>query len=221
MPSITANHVVPYGKIHCNRKTLLKAISSLHESERDDLVHLARKLHDDYRFRLVREDWIDCGHTATYGISKLSNISSRHFNEIYYDKENRLLIKKSADKEKLNNEFLYYENCPEDLKRYVPFSKKLKEGELAMEFISQPNLAELYLHGNLGPATWEKITQELKRVYDDFYKRESLKQACSWLYEDKTMRREEMFSKLSHKKRYSRRIYNNNEFKVNGINHVT
>ncbi len=164
------------GRIFVNKFDLKNVIDKLSTEDRKDLMKLAQVLISDYKYEIKHEKWYDIGHKTTYLETKISSITSRHFNNLKYNKKNNSIIKKSENKEKLFNEYCYYENLPLDLKKFYPifFPRKFKkikkeEVELELEFISHPNLAELYLFKSLGPNAWIRIINSIHNVFNEIY----------------------------------------------------
>ena len=63
-----------------------------------------------------------------------------------------------------------------------------------MEFVPYPNLSEIFLFKNIGPNSWIRIINSIKKIYKSFYFEEKFKveDNASWLYSSKLLNRFEM-----------------------------
>ena len=66
--------------------------------------------------------------------------------------------------------------------------------KIEMEFVPYPNLAEIYLFKNIGPNSWIRIIDSIKKIYKSFYIEEKyrIERDASWLYSAKLLDRFEM-----------------------------
>ena len=71
---------------------------------------------------------------------------------------------------------------------------KEKINEIEMEFIPYPNLSEIFLFKNIGPNSWIRIINSIKKIYKSFYLEEKFKveDNASWLYSSKLLNRFEI-----------------------------
>lgn len=140
-------------------------------------------------------DWYDLGHTS--GLIKAKNLlfNARCFNSISVDTDSGLLTKQSTKIQKLEDEALWYQNLPEELKihtpRFVSFSKNENFAQLTQELYGYASLQELYLSGEVNIEDWQYIIEKLFNLHKKFenYKTETNKNALKWLYFDKTKER--------------------------------
>tara|TARA_B100000242_G_C43052700_1_gene491914 strand:+ start:2844 stop:4499 length:1656 start_codon:yes stop_codon:yes gene_type:complete len=165
------------GRIFANLKDLETSLYKVKNNDKNDLLYLAKVLIDEFEYKIFKETWYDIGHNTTYLETKLTSINKRFFNSIEYNPKNDTLIKSSYDRNKLQNELIYYKNLPLPLKRYFPhiYTKSLENiKSIEMEFIPFPNLAETYLFRDDGPNNWIRIVKSIKIAYDQFYKKDNL-----------------------------------------------
>ncbi len=149
-----------------------------------------------YRLKAVLiNDWYDLGHTS--GLIKSKNLlfNARCFNSISVDTERGLLIKTSTKIQKLEDEALWYENIPDELKifspRLISFEKDNNIAKLVQELYGYQSLQELYLSGAVNIEDWHYIIERLLSLHKRFenYKSDVDKSALKWLYFDKTKER--------------------------------
>lgn len=149
-----------------------------------------------YKLKAVLiNDWYDLGHTS--GLIKAKNLlfNARCFNSISVDTEKGLLTKTSTKIQKLEDEALWYENIPEELKicspRLIRFEKNNNSAELTQELYGYQSLQELYLSGAVNIEDWRCIIEKLFSLHKRFenYKSDVDVTALKWLYFDKTKER--------------------------------
>ena len=217
--------------LSANIEELIKAISLINLEDKNDLMKLAFILIDKFKYKIFHENWFDIGHSATYLDTKISSFNSRFFNQISYDFQNNSVKKTSSDVSKITQEYYFYKNLPSDLKRLFPYvfervPSEKKENLLEMEFISQPNLAEIFLFKRIGPNGWIKIINSIDKVIELFYskKKPVIKSNLSWLYSEKLKNRFELLKKFIYKNKnhfifkvLKNDITINNKFKINSL----
>ena len=151
---------------------------------------------EKYRLKTKHiEDWYDLGHTS--GLIKAKNLlfNARCFNSISVDTDAGLLIKTSTKIQKLEDEALWYQGLPDELKIYTPrfvdFQKDKDKAVLIQELYGYPSLQELYLSGEVNMEDWQCIIQKLFGLHKRFekYTRTANRNALKWLYFDKTKER--------------------------------
>ena len=147
-------------------------------SNKSDIIYLFEILIRKYKYKIIFEEWFDVGHEATYIDSRLSAITSRFFNNIYFQESTDSIIKYSEDTKKLGGEILYYQNLPKRLKKLFPYVfTEYKSDEdnksIEMEFIPFPNLAEIFLFKRIGPNAWIRIISSITKVYNAFIKKKN------------------------------------------------
>lgn len=105
------------------------------------------------------DDWQDIGHLATYFRTKreLLSQSSRVFNNILFDEATSTIIKSSEDYAKINSEYLWFENLPNNLRLFTPnYSREGQQSSYRLEFIDSPSVAEHWISGNDDESYWNK-----------------------------------------------------------------
>ena len=115
------------GRILANKNDLITAIKDLNNLEKEDLIFLARELFLIKNLKIKFASWLDIGHVATYPITKVSTITSRFFNFFNYDTINNVLIKKSENIKKIEQEIEFYRTMPNEIKRYFPTLLNVKK----------------------------------------------------------------------------------------------
>ncbi len=184
------------GRLVAEKLHLEESIALIEDQNKSDIIYLFEILIRKYKYKIIFEEWFDVGHEATYIDSRLSAITSRFFNNIYFQESTDSIIKYSEDTKKLGGEILYYQNLPKRLKKLFPYVfTEYKSDEdnksIEMEFIPFPNLAEIFLFKRIGPNAWIRIISSITKVYNAFYKEEEykIKSNASWLYSSKLFER--------------------------------
>lgn len=146
--------------------------------------------------KLVKaERWYDFGHIEGFSRAKRTLLQSRYFNSLSIDPVRGVITKRSEKTEKLKDELNWYHEIPEPLKIFAPriLAKKVINGqvEIVQEFYGYPNLAELYVFGDLDLSVWKNAIRQLMEVHFQFkaYFRELPKAALEEMYLHKTYRR--------------------------------
>lgn len=105
------------------------------------------------------EDWYDFGHIQTYFRSRRVVTTARAFNSLQIT--HNTVRKRSADIFKMEAEAGWFETVPPAVQ---PYTARLLEKEqqsqsafYTTEYQYAPNLAEIYVFGQVGRATWKKI----------------------------------------------------------------
>lgn len=129
-----------------------------------DLLSIAEVLWKQGDTRLERLPWLDLGHRATASRRRLSRLTSRGFNSVSYCANDDLIRKRSQDATRLAQEAAYFEALPQPLRRFFPACLGHQPGQLELEYIPFPSLAELFLHWQIGPNSWRQLMQRLSRV---------------------------------------------------------
>ena len=212
------------GRVLAKTEDINLIISNLKASEKNDLIYLAKNLFYLSKVDISYADWLDIGHLATYPSTRISSISSRFFNNLIYDKNKNIIRKKSINKNKINNEIVFYKSIPDEIKRYFPMIFNIDNQKeylsYEMEYICKPNLSEIFLFGEIGPNAIFRIINSIERVFKTFYDKESYpKEKADWLFSQKSNLRKLNIEKVLFKKefRFFKEIYNN-DFKLN--NHI-
>tara|TARA_B100001093_G_scaffold256916_1_gene245692 strand:+ start:44665 stop:46329 length:1665 start_codon:yes stop_codon:yes gene_type:complete len=187
------------GRLIAEKLHLKNSIEEIEINKKADILSLAKILIKKFNYDIIFEKWLDIGHEATYIDTKLSSMTSRFFNNITYLKENNTILKSSTDIQKISGEYFFYKNLSNKLKNFFPhlyYESKVDEkiNKIQMEFVPYPNLAEIYLFKNVGPNSWKRIIDSIKKIYKSFYIDEKYKieSNASWLYSYKLLNRFEM-----------------------------
>ena len=191
------------GRLIAEKLHLQKSINEIEQNKKADILSLAQILIKKFNYEIVFEKWLDIGHEATYIDTKLTSITSRFFNNITYNKETNTILKSSTDLKKISGEYLYYKSLSNKFKNFFPhiyYESKLDEkiNTIEMEFVPYPNLAEIFLFKNIGPNSWIRIIESIKKIYKSLYIEEKYKieSNASWLYSSKLLDRFRMTIKF-------------------------
>ncbi|WP_438381069.1 capsular biosynthesis protein [Asaia sp. BMEF1] len=105
------------------------------------------------------DEWYDFGHLQTYFRSRRVVTTARVFNNLQIT--HNTVCKRSADTFKMSAEAEWFENVPPSVQPYTArLLEKHVDGPSASyttEYQYAPNLAEIYVFGQIGRATWKKI----------------------------------------------------------------
>ena len=170
------------GRISSVKDDIREAANELIDEQMDDLLYLGKILIEKYKHGLINEKWYDAGHKSTYFETKISFFSCRFFNDIRYNHERNSIIKTSKDNLKLNKEINFYKIIPSNLKMFFPnvLNEQKEEKEvLELEYLSYPNLAEIFLFRKVGANRWENIVGSLFEIYKEFYLKNQSKRFLS------------------------------------------
>ncbi len=165
------------------------------------------------------DDWYDLGHTSGLIKAKNSLFNARCFNSISVDLDYGLLTKSSTKIQKLEDEYFWYKNLPEELKiltpRLISFKKDSETGQLVQELYGYPSLQELYLSGEVNIEDWNCIIGKLFLLHKKFekFKIPSNKESLEWLYFDKTKSR---IQELKEQNQYWGKLLSNETIIING-----
>ena len=184
------------GRLIAEKLHLEKSINEIEPNKKADILSLAKILIKKFNYDIVFEKWLDVGHEATYIDTKLTSMTSRFFNNITYIKEKNTILKSSTDIQKISCEYFFYNNLSNKLKKFFPHLYSESEtdqniNKVEIEFVPYPNLAEIYLFKNIGPNSWIRIIDSIKKIYNTFYIEEKYKieSNASWLYSSKLLNR--------------------------------
>ena len=161
------------GRILAKTEDIISVINNLEESEKDDCINIAISLFKEAKVNIKYcKSWLDIGHEATYPLLKKSTITSRFFNSMIFDEDNNSIIKKSSNKQKIDNEIYFYKNIPNEIKRYFPpilrIEQKTNYSSYEMEFISKPTLSEIYLFNEIGHNSIYRIFNSIEKSFRYF-----------------------------------------------------
>ena len=151
------------------------------------------------------EGWLDFGHSNLYYSSKMMLNVSRSFNKTVAKKS---YIKKSSNfTSKIESEYFWFKQMPEELQIYAPKVWNLSKSDLNasynIEFIGAPTLQEKWVFGTLPDYTYYEIFDHIFNFVrlsknnlfptSDIVKKNKLKS----LYIDKTQNRIKKFLETS------------------------
>jgi hypothetical protein len=176
---------------------LLSALlAELPEAEGHDLLAVAERLVRGHGARVITTKWYDLGHRASVADSRRSRLTSRAFNRLRYCRRRDAIVKASSDGKRLAQEMAYLEALPPALRRHFPAQLPPlvgEEGALVMEALPFPNLAELFLHWQIGPNAWLAILERLASILAEFAAAVPSRQGpADWLWARKLEQRWEM-----------------------------
>ena len=161
------------GRINCEKEHINKALLYKSYSSSNDLALLAEYLYQNYDYNFQKEKWLDLTHNTLLTKTKIENLSSRNFHGLVYCDKTNSIIKRHTSGGSFQNIILFYKLMPNNIKRFFPAlinaNTSPDNSSYAMEYIPFPTLAELFLHGELGYLSWEKIILKLKNIYDEIY----------------------------------------------------
>lgn len=167
--------------------------------------------------------WFDLGHKT--GIIKAQNtlFNSRDFNSLHSNSLIGTITKTSKKKQKLKDEYNWYNNLPTELKlltpRIVDFAEDEENVSITMEMYGYPALSELFILGNLSIEEWELIVEKLFKIHKVFekYKGTLSKKDFEDLYFNKTWNRlDDLYNQHCYWKElynYKNIFINNKEYK--------
>lgn len=116
--------------------------------------------------------WYDFGHIGGFNKASQTLLQSRYFNSLSIDPVRGTITKRSQKNEKLADELNWYNMLPEELKVFTPriLSNEIDNGtvEIVQEYYGYPNLAELFVFGDLDFSVWKHILQQLMEVHRQF-----------------------------------------------------
>lgn len=180
---------------------LRQCVSETIQADDKELSHVLQKYQTKYplKARLVTE-WYDFGHIDHLMDARRRLLKARYFNSLTVDPVLNTITKVSENTEKLQDELDWYINLPKRLQvlspRVVSTRKINGKLEVVQEYYGYPNLAELYLYGDLAGDTWDSILRLLFRIHQEFrvYGGELRIQDIMGIYVEKTWQRLVMVS---------------------------
>lgn len=104
------------------------------------------------------EQWFDCGEVESFNKTR-QNIT-RHFNSIKLT-DDRTIIKKSTNENKIKQEINWYLNIPNKLRVYIPqlidYSTKTNDTFYELEYVNFTPMQELFLYNLPDIPEWNKF----------------------------------------------------------------
>ena len=143
----------------------------------------------------IADEWLDLGHSSGIIMARNKLFNSRYFNNISIDADSGTLVKKSTNKQKLEDEAFWYNSLPDELKIFVPrlinFSQNKDSAVLTQELYGYLSLQDMFLFGEVNLEDWALILTKLFDSHKFFekYKAKTDKDDIKWLYETKTTER--------------------------------
>lgn len=164
------------------------------------------------------KDWYDFGHIHYFNLAKQKLLQSRYFNSLSIDPLRGTITKTSQKSEKLEDELNWYRSLPDHLKIFCP---RLQEAitshgiTITQEYYGYPNLAELYVFGDLALTVWKHTLQRLMDIHDLFRKElgNVTMNDVSEMYDHKTQQR---FLELETQHGWATRL-NHQTVTINGV----
>ena len=189
------------GRISTKKNNIIDALKEIDNDQMNDLLYLAKILIEKFEHSINHEKWYDAGHSTTYFKTKISSFSSRFFNEIQYNHKRNSIIKTSQDSVKLKKEINFYRNIPSKLKVFFPIllNHPQEEEFLELEYLTFPNLSEIFLFRKIGANRWETIVKSIFNIYSEFYLNNKSKQFLydsSHLYSEKLEKRIDILNEI-------------------------
>lgn len=162
------------GAYSFSRTDLLRSIIIRQiQQQKKELSAAIEAYHALVPMQLIRaEHWYDFGHISGFNQAKQTLLQSRFFNSLAIDPVRGVITKTSSKIEKLADELNWYHQLPESLQIFAPriLSHENKSGkvEIVQEFYGYPNLAELYVFGDLNLSVWKNALRQLMQVHEQF-----------------------------------------------------
>lgn len=117
--------------------------------------------------------WYDFGHLDHLIAAKRELLQSRFFNRLQIDEKRGVITKTSTYDEKLKDELNWYKLIPPELRILTPrlieeIEKNDNTIQISQELYGYPNLAELYVLGDLDVSIWKRAIDKLLEVHSLF-----------------------------------------------------
>ncbi|MBX2894289.1 MAG: hypothetical protein KF763_02520 [Cyclobacteriaceae bacterium] len=113
------------------------------------------------------KQWYDFGHIDYFNLAKQKLLQSRYFNSLNIDPLRGTITKTSEKSEKLADELNWYRALPQNLRIFSPRLEEVETGDkvtITQEYYGYPNLAELYVFGDLALTVWKNALQRLMEI---------------------------------------------------------
>jgi dTDP-glucose pyrophosphorylase len=144
-------------------------------------------------------NWYDFGHLDHLITAKKRLLQTRYFNSLIVDDRRGVVTKTSVNGDKLKDELNWYKSLPPSLAILTPrLVEEVNEDgiiKISQELYGYPNLAELYVFGELDFDFWTRAVDRLIDVHDlmrQFTKTGSIEDLRA-MYIEKTFQRQEEF----------------------------
>ncbi len=141
------------------------------------------------------QQWFDFGHIDNLVEARRRLLQPRAFNSLSINPILNTITKVSEYDQKLQDELDWYLQLPDELKvlapRVVSHRRVNQRLEIVQEYYGYPNLAELYVYGDLPVDTWLSILRHALRIHQEFRRFPGTLEAAAVarMYIDKTWQR--------------------------------
>lgn len=166
-------------------------------------------------------EWYDFGHINYFNLAKRKLLQSRYFNSLKIDPVIGVITKQSEKKEKLQDELAWYESLPPHLQllspRLIKNNNENGSVSITQEYYGYPNLAELYVFGDIGLSVWMNAIRRLMEIHL-LFKKETGKVESSnvrEMYWDKTQQRVEELKK----EKFWKDLLREKRISINGLSY--
>lgn len=166
-------------------------------------------------------EWYDFGHISYFNLAKRKLLQSRYFNSLKIDPVTGIITKRSEKKEKLKDELDWYEALPSHLQLLSPRLIKSHNDNgsvsITQEYYGYPNLAELYVFGDIGLSVWMNAIKRLMEIHLLFRKERGNvgSSDIKEMYWDKTNQRIQELQK----ERFWSDLLSKKNVNINGMTH--
>lgn len=166
------------------------------------------------------QHWYDFGHIHYFNLAKQKLLQSRYFNTLTIDPLRGTITKTSQKWEKLKDELNWYKTLPTSLKMFCPrLQESSANGSISItqEYYGYPNLAELYVYGDLALTVWKHALQRLMDIHHLFCQEPGVVTTADMreMYDWKTRQR---LHELQAQEGWAERL-EHESISINGINH--
>jgi dTDP-glucose pyrophosphorylase len=163
------------------------------------------------------KSWYDFGHIYYFNLAKQKLLQSRYFNSLAIDPLRGTITKTSEKSDKLTDELNWYKALPDNLKMFCPRLEEVEHAgqvTITQEYYGYPNLAELYVFGDLALTVWKNALKRLMDIQSLFRKeRGDVRAEDVWeMYHIKTVQR---LKELSEQPGWAERL-GHNTLVING-----
>lgn len=113
-------------------------------------------------------EWYDFGHINYFNLAKRKLLQSRYFNTLSIDPVRGTISKTSNKTMKLADELAWYKALPAPLQLLCPRlveNGAMDKVNITQEYYGYPNLAELYVFGDIGLSVWMNALKRLMEIH--------------------------------------------------------
>lgn len=142
-----------------DKELLLQSAEACLSQGRGELSAVLKKYGDSKAIKAKQvNQWFDFGHIGHLAEARRKLLQSRYFNSLEIDPIKGKITKSSLKSDKLLDELNWYRLLPEELKILAPRILDEKDAGdktiITQEFYGYPNLAELYVFGDMESRIW-------------------------------------------------------------------